>query len=362
MKSNAHAFLVSSTKDEFSNLRLVYFAFEPRRSKFNVKIVASLSKIREIIPMWIQLIFSVAIAAPTSTTLPAPTPAPLSIKERLQEKTKSSNIKHSASLIFDIPVTYNKRVSYWINYFQSKGKYWFADWLERANKYMPYIQRELKNHHLPQDLAYMVMIESGFQANAISHADAVGPWQFIQATGERYGLKSIWWLDERRDLKKSTLSAIRYLRDLYSEFGSWYLVAASYNMGETGLRKRIQKHKTRDFWQLSALGALPQETTDYVPKILAAMMIAKAPALYGFYNIAKLEPLNYDIAIAPGGTDLDELADHLGVTRKSLKDLNAEIILGYIPRQVERHTIKVPKGSLSLVAKYIDEKNQTQKK
>jgi membrane-bound lytic murein transglycosylase D len=259
----------------------------------------------------------------------------------------------SASLIFDLPVTYNRRVSFWISHFQDKGKSWFRDWLERSTKYMPFIQKELKNAGLPQDLAFMVMIESGFLPNAVSHAEAVGPWQFIAATGQRYGLRQAWWIDERRDLKKSTQAAIRYLKDLHEEFGSWYLVAASYNMGEGGLRRQINRYKTKDFWALAKLGALPQETTDYVPKILAAMMIAKSPSLYGFYDLSQFETLDYDQASVPGGTDLKELADRLGITAKSLKDLNAELILGYVPNQVSRYSIRVPKGSVAMVDEYL---------
>jgi membrane-bound lytic murein transglycosylase D len=286
----------------------------------------------------------------------------LSLRERLQAKVQQAPSNQGASLLFDLPITYNKRVSYWINHYQSKGKNWFSHWLERANRFMPFIQKDLKSNGLPQDLAYMVMIESGFEPNSVSHADAVGPWQFIQPTGERYGLKANWWLDERRDLRKSTLAAISYIRDLYSEFGSWYLVAASYNMGENGLRRQINKYKTKDFWELSRKGALPQETMDYVPKILAAMMIAKAPTLYGFRDSAKMDPLEYEVCSAPGGTDLNELADHIGVTHKSLKDLNAEILLGYIPIQVPKHMIRVPKGSISLVAEFLDEQVKARKK
>lgn len=202
----------------------------------------------------------------------------------------------------------------------------------------------------------MVMIESGFEAGAKSHAGAVGPWQFIQPTGERYGLRVLWWLDERKDLGKSTRAAIRYMRDLYREFGSWYLVAASYNMGENGLRRQIQKHKTRDFWQLSRMGALPQETIDYVPKILAAMIISKSPGLYGFRNWARLEPLEFDEVKVSGGTDLSWLADRLGVTRKSLRDLNAELIAGFVPQHVDGHRIRVPKGAGSLVSSLAGDK------
>jgi membrane-bound lytic murein transglycosylase D len=287
-----------------------------------------------------------------SAPVTAPT-KPLSLKEKLQARMAESPKASASTLFFDFPVTYNARVSHWINHFQNKGRNWFHRWIEKSTKYMPPIQRELKAAGLPQDLAFMVMIESGFEPNAISHADAVGPWQFIQPTGERYGLQVKWWVDERRDLMKATGAAIRYMRDLYAEFGSWYLVAASYNMGENGLRRQIQKHKTRDFWELSKLGALPQETMDYVPKILAVMMITKSPSLYGFRDIAELEPLSYDVVMVPGGTDLNKLADHLGITHKSMKDLNAELLVGYIPETVRSYPIRVPFGAAKAAGTFI---------
>lgn len=274
----------------------------------------------------------------------------MTLEQRLKARVKRSPAGASTSVIFDLPVTYNPRVSRWISYFQDNGRVWFRDWLERASKYMPFIQKELQNAGLPQDLAFIVMVESGFMPNAVSHANAVGPWQFIQPTGERYGLKVNWWLDERKDLKKSTLAAIRYISDLYREFGSWYLVAASYNMGENGLRRQIQKYKTKDFWTLAKMGALPKETTDYVPKILAVMMITKSPGLYGFRDIAKFKPLEYDLVYAPGGTDIKQLAQKIGVTPKFLLDLNAELKQGYIPAQIDQHPIRVPKGSMTVVS------------
>ena len=272
-----------------------------------------------------------------------------------QEKTQKS---FKSTVIFDLPLTYNSRVSYWINYFQTRGKTWFAEWLEKSTRYMPFVQKELRNYNLPQDLAFMVMIESGFEAGAKSHAGAVGPWQFIQTTGSRYGLKVLPWLDERKDLRKSTLAAIRYIRDLYEEFGSWYLVAASYNMGENGLRRKIQQQRTRDFWVLSHTGAIPQETIDYVPKILAAMIISKSPSLYGFPRIARLDPLEYEVIDVPGGTFLDPIADHIGVTRKHLRELNAELLWGQIPMGVKSHKIRVPRGSLEMVSQFTSVRNK----
>lgn len=281
----------------------------------------------------------------------------LSLRQKLKllERKQTHRTDH---FIFDLPVTYNKKVAGWISYFQTRGKSFFRDWLEKSTKYMPLLQSELKKAGLPTDLAYMVMIESGFSPSAVSNAQAVGPWQFIESTGKNYGLRKSWWLDERRDIKKSTLAAIKYLKDLKQEFGSWYLVAASYNMGEAGLRRQIKKYQTTDYWQLVRYKALPQETQDYVPKILAAMMIAKAPNLYGFRDIDAQFPLQYEVVWAPGGTDLDSLADYLNVTRKAIKDLNSELVLGYIPKQTSGHYIRIPLGSLSVAKQFFRDQNK----
>ncbi|WP_413559799.1 transglycosylase SLT domain-containing protein [Bdellovibrio sp. HCB209] len=291
-----------------------------------------------------------------SSAIPSQQQNALTLKEKLKALTARSTHVQSDNLVFDLPVTYNKKVSKWVTYYQVRGNKWFREWLQRSYKFMPFIQAELRKNNLPTDLAYMVMIESGFSPNAVSTAAAVGPWQFIEPTGVRYGLSKNWWLDERRDLHKSTTAAIKYLKDLYEEFGSWYLVAASYNMGENGLRRQIKKYGTKDYWTLIKLSALPQETQEYVPKILAAMLIAKAPNLYGFRDLEKMDPLEYETILVPGGTELNSLADHLGVTRKSLKDLNAELYLGYIPRQVTRHTIRVPKGASSMATSFVNQR------
>lgn len=283
--------------------------------------------------------------------------ADLTLKQKLKllEKKQTNTSDH---FIFDLPVTYNKKVATWISFFQTRGKNFFRNWLEKSTKYMPLLQSELKKAGLPTDLAYMVMIESGFSATAVSTAKAVGPWQFIESTGRNYGLKKNWWLDERRDIKKSTQAAIRYLKDLRQEFGSWYLVAASYNMGENGLRRQIRKHGTNDYWELVRLKALPQETQDYVPKILAAMMIAKAPNLYGFRDLDAQYPLQYEVVWAPAGTDLESLAEHLNVTKKAIRDLNAELLLGYVPRQIDGHHIRIPLGSLGMARQFFRDQNK----
>ena len=256
-------------------------------------------------------------------------------------------------LIFDIPVTYNARVSQWIHYFQTDGRKSFQRYLERSSRFLPVIEEELTRAGLPQDLVYVAMVESGFRADAVSHAAAIGLWQFIVPTGQRYGLAVEWWIDERRDFHKSTKAAIQYMSDLYQQFNSWYLVAASYNMGETRVRRLIEKHKTNDFWALADRGLLPRETTDYVPKIIAAMLISKAPALYGFRDLEYQMPLAFETARVPGGTDLINLAGFLGVSERYLQELNPELIKGFIPRDVSGHTIRIPKGSATMVSQYI---------
>lgn len=288
-----------------------------------------------------------------SDSFGAPLP-PNTIKpEKINFKNLLLKDVNPPSPLFDIPITYNPQVARWIKYFQTSGQSMFKRWLERSYKYFPMIKRELEKNNLPKDLAYMVMIESGFAPQATSHADAVGPWQFIESTGNRYGLRTLWWLDERRDFKKSTLAAIRYVRDLYNEFDSWYLVAASYNMGENGLRRLIQKHQSKDYWRLIELKALPKETAEYVPKLLAAILIAKAPSLYGFRSLQPLEPLSYQIINVPGGTYLDDLADFIGVTRKSLREINTELKMGFIPKEAQTHPIHIPFGALNLTKQFI---------
>lgn len=254
--------------------------------------------------------------------------------------------------VFDFPVTYNHKVKGWIKYFQTRGKGSFKRWLERSARYAPHIKKELRNHNLPQDLLYVAMIESGFVSRAKSHAGAVGIWQFIAPTARRYGLKVNWWIDERRNFTKATQAAIRYKKDLYSMFRSWHLVSASYNTGENRIARLIKKHQTNDFWELAELRTLSDETTNYVPKIIAATLIAKSPALYGFKNLKYKVPYKFEETFVPGGTDLTNLAQYIGVKERYLKDLNPDLLKGFIPREVKRHMIKVPIGSKPLVKQY----------
>jgi membrane-bound lytic murein transglycosylase D len=183
---------------------------------------------------------------------------------------------------FDFPITVNAQVEGWISYFCGKGRPHFARYLERSEYFIPYIAPILKQNGLPEDLVYLSMIESGFNTLARSRAQAVGPWQFMPRIGRHYGLKVNGWVDERRDIQKSTLSAVRFLQDLYRRFKSWELVAAAYNAGETKVSRAIHRYQTDDFWVIARQNFLKPETRDYVPKIIAAAIIAKNPSQFGF--------------------------------------------------------------------------------
>ncbi len=258
-----------------------------------------------------------------------------------------------ASPNFDIPVTYNTKVKWWINFFQTNGKKWFHTWLERSHAYMPLMQKMLADKGMPQDLAFVAMIESGFSAGAVSTASAVGYWQFITPTANRYGLQTSWWLDERRDFTKSTAAAARYLGDLFKQFGSWYLTAAAYNMGEGRTQRLVNKYKSKNYWILSKRPDFPDETRQYIPKLLATMLIAKAPKLYGFKEIKPKAPYRYDYMNVPGGTDLYNLARFAGFNSKDLIKLNPELLKGFVPTTIRSHRIRIPKGGNAKVSDFI---------
>jgi hypothetical protein len=199
------------------------------------------------------------------------------VEARVQGKTLKVNK-------FDYPVIVNSAVEMWLTYFQGKGRKFFEKYLERSRYFIPEISRELKKNNMPQDLVYLAMIESGFNNSARSRARAVGPWQFMKGTGQRYNLTVDYWIDERRDTRKSTLAAIHLLKELHDEFDSWELAAAGYNAGEGKVRRAISKYHTHDFWEIARHRFFKRETKDYVPKIMAAAILTKNAELFGFTN------------------------------------------------------------------------------
>ncbi|MEW6720003.1 MAG: transglycosylase SLT domain-containing protein [Thermodesulfobacteriota bacterium] len=212
-----------------------------------------------------------------------------------------------------------------IRYFTNRGRKRFETYLARSGKYGDMMRGILSKYGLPEDLIYLALIESGFSPKAYSSAKAAGPWQFISATGRRYGLRIDWWTDERRDAEKSTHAAASYLKDLYGMFESWPLAAAAYNAGEGKIIKAVNRYKSDDFAELIRYRYLKQETKDYVPKMLAALAIAKEPEKYGFSDVVYEAPLDLKKVVVPGGTDLMETARILEVDHEDLRDWNPEL-------------------------------------
>ena len=251
----------------------------------------------------------------------------------------------------DIPLTLNDKVQYFLSYFQGRARPVFARWLSRSERYLPMMKEVFRKESLPEDLVYVAMIESGFSPHAYSVARAVGPWQFMSGTGKRYALRIDGWIDERRDPPKSTVAAALYLKELYGLFNKdWYLAAAGYNAGENKILRAIDMYNSRDFWELSKGSYLKRETKDYVPKLLAAAIIAKEPYKYGFADVAYLPPIEFDTVPIPTQTDLDLVARLCDVPVQTLRDLNPELRRWATPPDYPGYELKLPKGKKELFA------------
>jgi membrane-bound lytic murein transglycosylase D len=214
--------------------------------------------------------------------------------------------------------------------------------LGRSVRFLPEIRRILAEEGLPADLGFLVLIESGFNQSAVSRASAVGLWQFMADTGRGYGLAVNGEVDERHDLFRSTRAAARFLKDLYAQFGDWYLALAAYNSGAGYISRRIRETGLTDYWQLIEKGALYRETTEYVPRFLAARRIARAPEHYGFTTI----PFEYGSRLAqariPGGTSLAAVAMTHGIALEELRRLNPHLRSGRTPVAGGGYEINLP--------------------
>ncbi len=253
---------------------------------------------------------------------------------------------------YEIPLETNEKVDAWIDYFQNVIPERFGLYLTRAGRYEEMTRRKLRVAGLPQDLLYLALIESGMNANAYSRARAVGMWQFIRGTARLYGLEVSYWVDERRDPEKATDAAIAFLSDLYDEFGSWYLAAAAYNGGPGRIRRGIARTGSTDFWELADRRTLRRETRNYVPKLLAAAIIARDPARHGFGDIRRESPQEYDLVEVPDATSFDVLADAAGTDEARIAALNPQYLRRVTPPDREV-TLRVPKGAgLQFAANY----------
>jgi len=292
------------------------------------------------------------VPADDQATIESGESAPVAALFSLEEMRKPGDADDDLQLpefelpVSDIPLTLNSKVEYFLYYFQTGGKPSFSRWLSHSSRYIPMMKEILKREGMPEDLVYVAMIESGFQMHARSWANAVGPWQFVSDTGRRYALRIDQWIDERKDPVKATTAAALYLKELYGLFkGDWYLAAAGYNAGENKILRAISMYNTSDFWEISRGSYLKRETKEYVPKLLAAAIIAKDPARYGFTDIAYLTPIEYDTVTIPTRTNLDLAAKLSGTTYETIKELNPDLRHWCTPPNYPDYQLKIPKGS-----------------
>lgn len=243
---------------------------------------------------------------------------------------------------FHIPLFINDSVESQIEFFTTRGRSIFQSWLDRSARYLPLMKEIFREYNLPEDLVYVAMIESGFNPQAVSQKNAVGPWQFMKATAREYGLSTNRWVDERKDPVKSTHAAAAHFKDLYNMFGSWLMALASYNAGMGRMQGAILKAKSDDFWELRGTRFMHAETQEYVPRYLAALIIARDPVAYGFSEPGG-KPLEYDEIIVEKSTDLRTIAQYAGSSYKEIRELNPELLQHRTPQA--SYVLRIPAGT-----------------
>jgi len=286
--------------------------------------------------------------APANSSAAAAPPAPideiadvaLPADPRLKERAE----RELASLHHDLPLTATDPVISYLNFFETtRGRAIVARGLRRSGRYREMIARVLREEGLPQDLIYVAQAESAFEPLALSRARALGIWQFVAGSGARYGLDHTWWVDERRDPEKSTRAAARYLRDLYGMFGDWYLALAAYNTGENNVARAVERTGYADFWELHRRNALPRQTRNYVPIILALALIAKDPAKHGI-AVEEDEPLRCDVVKPGHPLDLRLAAETIDENVELLRALNPQLLRLVTPAYPD-FELRLPEGT-----------------
>jgi membrane-bound lytic murein transglycosylase D len=244
----------------------------------------------------------------------------------------------------DLPLMMTDPVASYINYFSTRGRGTLERALARSGLYQAMIYRILKEEGVPQDLIYLAQAESGFHPLALSHAGARGMWQFMASRAQGYGLERDWWIDERQDPEKSTRAAARHLKDLYAEFGDWYLAMAAYNSGPGTVQNAVKRTGYADYWQLYRRNVLPKETRNYVPIILAVTIMAKNPEQYGLDKVVTDKPVPYDVLKIDYPVDLRLVAECVDASETTLQDLNPSLLRLTTPKDRE-FDLHLPAGS-----------------
>jgi membrane-bound lytic murein transglycosylase D len=247
----------------------------------------------------------------------------------------------------DVPIPINDKVLSYVELFQGRLREFMQEGLDRGRPYLPMIRQVFQAEGLPLDLAYVPLVESAFKTNALSRASARGMWQFMLPTAREHGLEQNWFIDERSDPEKATRAAAQYLKSLYEMFDDWNLALASYNAGPGRISRAMRLSRQTDYWRVTASSRyLPRETREYVPMILAAIVIAKNPTLYGFDPVSTA-PLTYETVTIPQALDLRIVAEWAAVPLEQVRELNPELRRTTTPAQP--HELKVPIGTAATI-------------
>jgi membrane-bound lytic murein transglycosylase D len=255
---------------------------------------------------------------------------------------------------YNVPVFQTPKVESHMRYFHTRIRDRFEAWMARLQHYHPLVESIFAEFNLPTDLVYLSLVESGFNPHAYSRARATGPWQFMKGTAKVYGLRVDSYVDERRDPIKSTVAAARYLRDLFDLLGSWPLAMAAYNAGEGKVMRAMQKSRSEDFDDLARTRLLRRETKEYVPRFMAATIIAKNPEQFGFDPDEDLVPHQFDEVIVLRPIALHALANATGISLQELKRLNPELRRDGTPPDGHEYHLKVPVGHKITVEQALD--------
>jgi len=268
---------------------------------------------------------------------PAPAPA-----------TAATVAEDLANTAHDIPITVNTKVLSYIELFQGRLRGFMEEGLTRSVQYLPMIQQVFRSEGVPLDLAYVPLVESAFKSTALSRASARGMWQFMPGTAMEHDLQRTWFIDERSDPEKATRAAATYLRTLAEMFdGDWNLALASYNAGPGRVQRAMRLSKSEDFWKITSTSRyLPRETREYVPMILAAIVVARNPERYGF-DVGASAPVAFEKVTVPDALDLKYIAEWAGVTVGEIQALNPELRRTTTPSSA--HQIKVPMGTAAAI-------------
>src|SRR5437660_2688832 len=274
--------------------------------------------------------------APIDEANEAAVPVDANVKAKAEAEIKSTRS--------GLPLVMTDQVAGYINYYSNRGRGTLERALARSGRYEDMIRRTLQEEGVPQELIYLAQAESGFHPLAVSRAGARGMWQFMGSRAKGYGLERSWWVDDRQDPEKATRAAAHHLKDLYNQFGDWYLAMAAYNSGPGRVQSAVKRTGYADFWELYRRNVLPKETRNYVPIIVAVTIMAKNPAQYGLDQLETVKPVSFETVKIDYPVDLRLVAECVDASAATLQELNPSLLRWTTPKNQE-FELRLPAGT-----------------